>query len=168
MNSFEKLYNEHYKKVYYFLYRLSGELVLAEDLTQETFLQAYLSLHKFRGESRIDTWLIAIGKNVYYKYLKKNKLGLQSANLDVVIGTYYENNEDPQEMMEQKYLEVALKKLVENMPKKYRDVVLLRIYGELSFSEVGASLGISENSAKVIYFRAKKQLMEASKNEITM
>ena len=58
--------------------------------------------------------------------------------------------------------------MVENIPKKYRDVVLLRIYAELPFSQIAQSLKISESSAKVIYFRAKKMLMEVLKDELEM
>ena len=57
---------------------------------------------------------------------------------------------------------------MENIPKKYRDVVLLRIYAELPFSQISQSLKISESSAKVIYFRAKKMLMEVLKDELEM
>lgn len=163
MNSFEMLYEENYQKVYGFLYRMSGNSAVAEDLAQETFLQAFTSFHRFRGECQVFTWLVAIGKNVYFKYLKKHKLQLNSANLELVIHSYYEGTQDPQEMINKENLEQALKDLIQELPKKYQEVVMLRIYANLSFSEIGGALHISENSAKVIYFRAKKQLMEVAK-----
>ena len=52
--------------------------------------------------------------------------------------------------------------------KKYRDVVLLRIYAELPFSQIALALKISENSAKVIFFRAKKKMMEVLKDEFAV
>ncbi len=166
--SFEQLYEQYYQKVYYFLQRISNNSSLAEDLTQETFLQAYTSFHKFRGECEVLTWLIAIGKHVYFKYLKKHKLQLDSANLDIVVDTYYENNIDPQEILDRQDIKRALKQMVEEMPKKYKDVVVLRIYAQLSFAEIGAVLHIQENSAKVIYFRAKKRLMEVACHEFRL
>ena len=54
------------------------------------------------------------------------------------------------------------------IPKKYRDVVLLRIYAELPFSQIALALKISENSAKVIFFRAKKKMMEVLKDEFAV
>jgi beta-galactosidase/beta-glucuronidase len=54
------------------------------------------------------------------------------------------------------------------IPAKYRDVVMLRIYADMPFSQVAAALDISESSAKVIYFRAKKMLMEELKDEFAM
>ena len=168
MKMFETLYREYYQKVYAFLYRLCADPDLAEDLTQETFLQAYKSFHKFRGDCEVFTWLAAIGKHTYFKYLKKKKLHLDAANLELVAQSYLQNEDSPEEHIHRKDVEKAVRKVVENIPKKYRDVVLLRIYAELPFSQIAQSLKISESSAKVIYFRAKKLLMEVLKDELEM
>ena len=156
MKTFESLYRDYYQKVYAFLNRMCADGDLAEDLTQETFLQAYKSLYKFRGECEVFTWLAAIGKHTYFKYLKKKRLHLDAANLDLVAQNYL------------KGIEKAVRKVVEDIPKKYRDVVVLRVYAELPFSQIAQILRISENSAKVIYFRAKKMLMEVLKDELEM
>ena len=168
MKAFENLYREYYQKVYGFLYRLCADATLAEDLTQETFLQAYKSLHKFRGDCEVFTWLAAIGKHVYFKYLKKKKLHLDAANLELVAQSYMKGDVSPEEHVPKKDVENAVRQMVENIPKKYRDVVVLRIYAELPFSQIAQILKISENSAKVIYFRAKKMLMEVLQHELEM
>ena len=168
MEVFESLYREYYQKVYGFLYRLCADAELAEDLTQETFLQAYRSFHKFRGDCEVFTWLAAIGKHTYFKYLKKKKLHLDSANLELVVQSYISRDVGPEEYVNKKEIEVAVRKIVDDIPKKYRDVVLLRIYAELPFSQIARILKISESSAKVIYFRAKKMLMEVLKHELEM
>ncbi len=168
MKTFESLYREYYRKIYAFLNRMCADENLAEDLTQETFLQAYKSLYKFQGECEIFTWLAAIGKHAYFKYLKKKKLHLDAANLDLVAQSYLEGDVSPEEHISKKDIEKAVRKVVENIPKKYRDVVVLRIYAELPFSQIAQILRISENSAKVIYFRAKKMLMEVLKDELEM
>ena len=160
MKTFESLYRDYYQKVYAFLNRMCADGDLAEDLTQETFLQAYKSLYKFRGECEVFTWLAAIGKHTYFKYLKKKRLHLDAANLDLVAQNYLKGDVSPEEHVSQKDIEKAVRKVVEDIPKKYRDVVVLRVYAELPFSQVAQILRISENSAKVIYFRAKKMLME--------
>ena len=168
VNSFEMLYRAYYDRVYAFLHRLCGDRALAEDLAQETFLQAYMSFHRFRGVCEVFTWLASIGKHVYFKYLKRNKLHLDSANLDLVVNTYYTQNADPEEYVHKKYVEKAVRAMVKEIPKKYRDVVLLRIYAELPFSQIALALKISENSAKVIFFRAKKKMMEVLKDEFAV
>ena len=148
MKTFESLYRDYYQKVYAFLNRMCADGDLAEDLTQETFLQAYKSLYKFRGECEVFTWL--------------------AANLDLVAQNYLKGDVSPEEHVSQKDIEKAVRKVVEDIPKKYRDVVVLRVYAELPFSQVAQILRISGNSAKVIYFRAKKMLMEVLKDELEM
>ncbi len=168
MKAFESLYREYYQKVYAFLYRMCADGPLAEDLTQETFLQAYLSFHRFRGDCEVFTWLAAIGKHVYFKYLKKKRLRLDVSNLELIAQSYMDGECTPEEHLHKKDVEKAVRQMVEKIPKKYRDVVLLRIYAELPFSQIALILKISENSAKVIYFRAKKMLMEVLKHELEM
>ncbi len=93
---------------------------------------------------------------------------MDAANLELVIDSYCEGMDGPEEYVHKQYVEKAVRNVLENIPKKYRDVVLLRIYAELPFSQIALILKISENSAKVIYFRAKKLLMEVLKNELEM
>ena len=63
------------------------------------FLQAYTAIHRFRGECEVSTWLISIGKYVYLRYLKKNKLHLHTANLDLVANTYGIETDDPRNII---------------------------------------------------------------------
>jgi len=168
LDLFEEIYRQNFDKVFRFLQKLTGNYTLSEDLAQETFLRAFESFERFDGSCEIYTWLISIAKHVYYKYLKKNKMMLQSSNLDVIIDTYQTLNtdENPPEAFDRKLMRDAIIKVIGKLPEKYRDVVILRIYGEMNFSQVGFALGISENSAKVIYCRAKKMLKEEFENEI--
>lgn len=168
MKAFENLYREYYGQIYGFIYRMCADAGLAEDLTQETFLQAYTSFHRFRGDCEVFTWLAAIAKHTYFKYLKKNKLHLDAANLELVVESYCAGADGPEEYMHKQFVEKAVRDVVESIPKKYRDVVILRVYAELPFSQIALILKISENSAKVVFFRAKKLLMEVLKRELEM
>ena len=69
------------------------------------------------------------------------------------------------EVLEKKLAAEKVNRFIKELPKNYKDVVFLRIYADLPFSEIAANLGISENSAKVIFYRAKKILKEAIKND---
>ena len=169
MPEFEELYKTYFTRVYTFLYKLCSNEGLAEELTQETFYQAFTSMHRFKGQSEIFTWLASIGKHTYYKFLKKNKLHFEAINIDTVTDVFCENtNSDPEFFVQRKAVTESIRKIVNTMPDKYREVVILRVYAQLSFSEVAAAMGITENSAKVLYFRAKKMLMEVITNEFTV
>lgn len=169
METYEELYKKNFSKVYSFLLKLCGDSELAEELTQETFYQAFLSFRHFQGRCEIFTWLASIAKHVYYKYLKKNKRSFESVSIDLMADILYaDSHESPEEMLQKKTVSKAIRKRISEIPDKYRDVVILRVYAEMSFSQVALILGISENSAKVIFFRAKKMLMEGLKDDVNM
>ena len=162
MNEFESIYNEYFRRIYAFLSKMCPDPFLCEEMTQETFYQAFISFHRYDGSCEIFTWLAAVAKNTYFKYLRKNRI--HTVDIDLVSEKGNEE-EDPSGIIQRKMTGEAVKRAVSVLPPKYRDVVVLRIYAELSFADIGKSLGISENSAKVIFFRAKKMLKEALKDE---
>ena len=169
MDSFEKIYRDNAARVHAFLFALCGDALLSEELTQETFFQAFSAFHRFQGKSELFTWLAAIAKHTYYKHLRKHKQGLDTINLDLVTDAFCRTSHcSPEDAVIKRVVCDAVKRLVRKLPEKYRDVVILRIYAEMPFAQVGEALGISENSAKVIYFRAKKMLTEDLKNELEL
>ncbi len=166
METFETIYEVNFSRVYAFLFRLCKDENLAEELTQETFFQAFRSFYRFRGDSELFTWLASIAKHTFFAYLRKNRIQLECINIDFVTDALYEDSENgPEETVQKKITAEKIRSMVGNIPEKYRDVVMLRLYAELPFSQVAAALKISENSAKVIFHRAKKMLMEELKHE---
>jgi RNA polymerase sigma-70 factor (ECF subfamily) len=138
---------------------------LAEELTQETFYQAFRSFHRFRGDSELFTWLAAIAKFTFFNYLRKNKCA-DIVNLDLLEETLVGDDEsNPEATAQKQETTEAIRQAIMKIPEKYRDVVLLRLYADLPFSEIAESLKITENSAKVLFHRAKKMLTEELKNE---
>ena len=141
-----------------------GDLHDAEDLTQETFYQAYRSFGRYNGECEMFTWLAAIAKKMFLKYLRQNSK--ESILIDVYVTEPEAPLTDEPGYRLSRQVEIAeLRAAIAAMPKKYSDVLILRIYGELSYEEIAAKLGISVNSAKVIFHRAKKIIKEILLNE---
>lgn len=161
---FERIYRENYRRVYAFLYRLCRSPETAEDLTQDTFYQAYISLPRYNGQCEMFTWLAAIAKNMFLKHLRRTKN--ESMTIDLYISDPEAPLTDDPGYRLMKEVEVAdVLSVLESMPKKYSEVFLLRAYGELPYSEIAKKLDISVSSAKVIYHRAKKYIKEALINE---
>ena len=154
--SFEEVYRLYFKRIYAFLYKLTSNPDISEEMAQETFYRAFMSFHKYDGSCEIFTWLAAIAKNVFFKYLRKNKM--QTLNIDLVVESRAGADTDPEHLIQQKFLASYVNECVTKLPQKYRDVVFLRIYAELPFSQIAEILSISENSAKVVYYRAKNAL----------
>ncbi len=165
MEPFETIYEQYFPRVYSFIYRMCRDEDLAEELTQETFFQAFRSFPKYRGESELFTWLASIAKYTFFSYMRKNRRSGEDVDIELLADTLLDPENDPEEKMQRKETVGAIRRAISRIPEKYRDVVVLRLYAELPFSEVADALNISENSAKVIFHRAKKLLSEELKNE---
>ncbi len=162
LQEFEKLYLEYYRRVYAFLYKMCKDKELCEDMTQETFFAAYKSFHKYNGTCTVFTFLAAIAKNIYFKYMRKNKVTLVDIDF---LGDSAVTHTSPETEFFNKNKCERVRKCIDTLPSKYKDVVVLRTYADLAFSDIANLLNISENSAKVIYHRAKKILKEALLDE---
>jgi len=161
---FEEIYNRYAARIHLFLLKLCGDESAAEELTQETFFQAFSALHRYRGECSMFTWLAAIGKNVFFNYLRKSKREL--LNLDLcVLDLAAPPEEEPGYRISREVEIARVRQAIRDLPKKYYDVLVLRVYARLPYAEIGAKLGISENSAKVLYFRAKNHIREVLLDE---
>ena len=164
MHDFEEIYNKYYTRVYMFLYKMCPNPDVCEELTQESFYQALRSFHRYDGSCAIFTWLAAVAKNTFLKYLRKNKNATVDIELfsDVLAGS---ESDQPELLFQKSSRQNSVREAINSLPKKYRDVIILRIYGDLPFAEIGDLLDITENSAKVIFFRAKKTLKEQLTDE---
>lgn len=152
--AFEAIYTKHFDGIHRFLSKLCDDPDLCEEMTQETFYQAYISLHRYNGKCELFTWLAAIAKNTYFKYLRRNKI----THLDLELAVLPDEQSSPEYILEKRLRSDQIREAVRKLPPKYRDVVVLRIYAERSYAEVARLLGITENSAKVMFHRAKEIL----------
>ena len=156
---FEAIYTKHFDGIYRFLSKLCPSPDLCEEMTQETFYQAYISLHRYNGKCEMFTWLAAIAKNTYFKYLRKNKI----THLNLELAVMPDEEHSPEYLLEKRLEAAQVREAVRKLPPKYRDVVILRIYADRPFAEVARLLGITENSAKVMFHRAKEILRKEIK-----
>ncbi len=161
---YELIFKKYYRRIYLFLYKLCSNSDLAEELTQETFYQTYISLHRFKGDSDMFTFIASIAKHVYYKQLRKNKHNA-SVSLSEISDTYSDEEvSSPEYIYERTAVSDNVRELISKVPEKYRDVIIYRVYADMSFAQIGAALNITENTAKVTFHRAKKLLLKELKN----
>lgn len=164
----EKLYLQYKQDIYRYLLSLSHDPLLSEDLLSETFLAAITSLHTFQGESSVKTWLFSIARHKWLQYLRRDSRSGRRDALpyhqleDVLTDRYL--SEDPSKRLADAEACSRLRQLLEEEEERTRQVVSLRISGH-SFAEIGRQLGISEGSARVIDFRAKKRFQAILKKE---
>lgn len=159
MDDFEEIYETYRKDIFLFVLKIvNNQTEIAEELTQETFYQVFRSLHRFKGTCQVKTWICQIAKNVCFKYFKRNPIHISIDNeakriqdTDIFVNSL-------EQVIIDKEMREYFMGCIQNLSKKYRDVLMYRIYFEMSFAEIGECLNISESSAKVIFHRGKEKL----------
>lgn len=163
MKDVGKLYEEYFQTVYKYLYVLSGSADLSEDLTQETFYQAVKSYKDFRGDCKVSVWLCQIAKHLWYKEAKRRN-HYKPESLEEVIETLASGEETEKEIVEREEKKILYER-IEKLEEKTREVMQLRLTGDLSFRQIGEILGRTENWARVTFYRGKQKIMEVETNE---
>ena len=162
MSEFEELYHLYYKDVYYFVLKLADYRDdIAEEVTQESFYQAFISLSRFRGECSIKSWLCQIAKNTYYKYLKTHA---KETYLEEELHQEKEQ-EEVSSVVEKKQVTLHIRKVIADLDERSRNIVEYRLFDEKSYKEIGELVGIREATAKVLFSRAKVKIRERLKEE---
>ena len=150
----EKLYEAYYMRVFSYVMTLSGDRSQAEEITQETFFRAFSKQSGFRGESDEATWLCAIAKNLFLDEKRRRSR----------FGELPEEMPDTGKSLEQAAADrdssFRIHMALHALEEPYREVFELRIFGELSFREIGMIFRKTENWARVTYHRAKLKLRE--------
>lgn len=163
MEDFSQLYKTHSKDIYKYLFYLTGDQYRAEELLQETFFQAFRSLNKFEGKSKFSTWLYAIAKNIYITQLRKDKKHNYIPLEEELGGGGEEDN--PERIFEERQDEKRILDSIQGLDQSYRSVVVLRIFNDLSFKEIGYILDKNETWARVSFYRAKLKLQQTLNKE---
>ncbi len=153
----EEIYQTYAQTVYRYLFSLTRDGDLAEELTQETFYQAIRSSDRYNGSCAVSTWLCAIAKNVLYSYYKKRK---QEVSLEEI--------EEPQapsaeETALSSLSQQEILKRIHAVPDPGREILHLRLLGGLSFRQIGEIMSQTETWARVNYYRAKQTLVKELK-----
>ena len=150
----ERLYEAYYMRVFSYAMTLAGDRHLAEEITQETFFRAFSTLTGFRGESDEVTWLCAIAKNLFTDEMRKQRRS----------GEMPEDAVSREKAVEQTTVErddsFRVHMALHALEEPYREVFELRVFGELSFQQVGRIFNKTENWARVTFHRARAKLKE--------
>lgn len=158
MQDIEKIYKEYFKVVNKYLFCLTHNSNIAEELTQETFYKAVKKIDTYKGECKISVWLCQIAKNLWYDHCKRKNLFTDSEGIQLFNDQYINTTEESVILNEEK---IELYKRIQRLDEKTRNVIYLRITGELSFKEIADILGKTENWARVTFYRGKNQLKES-------
>lgn len=159
MQPMDEIYQQYARMVYRYLLRLTGDDNLSEELTQETFYQAIRTSDRFDGSCAVSTWLCAIAKKVLATYRRKHP-ALENIDEQILAAPSAEHEALDQDA------KTALLRRVHCLPEPGREVLYLRLYGGLSFREIGDIFGKTENWARVTFYRTKEKLRKDVEDDV--
>lgn len=162
----QEIYTSYANYVKRFLFCLTHDSDLSEELMQETFYQACKSIKRYDGSCKMTVWLCQIAKHVFYDYLKKQK-HYRMVNSEEVLDISLEDNLHKNSLEEQYVFKEEVEAVIHaayKIKEPYSKIFLLRTLGEMTFKEIGCIFGKSDNWARVTYYRAKEMVIERVKN----
>lgn len=152
----KQLYEQYKQDIYGYLFSLTHNASLSEDLLSETFLAALTAIARFEGQSDLKTWLFSIARHKWYEHLRKQR---PTVPLDE-LSEHYLSDALPigAQLLQQEVTEGILQCL-STLDNRTQRIVRLRIEG-YSFQEIARLCQVSEGSARVIDFRAKQKIKD--------
>ena len=158
MTAFEELYRTYFNDVYLYIRKLSGDEHIAQEITSDTFFKAMHAMDRFRGDCDVRVWLCQIAKNCYATYMQKR--GRTVFPDEQEWERFPDGQPDPAERLADREEAAHIQKILHGIPEPYKEVFLLRTLGQLSFKQIGALFGKTENWACVTYHRARTKLQQ--------
>ncbi|MBP0969493.1 MAG: RNA polymerase sigma factor [Oscillospiraceae bacterium] len=155
-----ELFRLYYRDVYSYLYSMSRDASLSEDLASEVFLEAVKSVSSFRGDSSVKTWLFSIARHRWSAWLRKRSRTLRAGSLSELAPSDEPYTDDILLGEAERIADSVL----ERETDLTRDVFRLRMDG-YAYHEIAQMLGISESSARVVYFRARQKIRKELEKE---
>ncbi len=158
VNDYEVLVKKYQSPVFNLLYRMLNQQESAEALTQEVLVKAYENLGSFNFKSRFFSWIYRIAINTAISYRKKNLrfVTLDSMPQDVV--------KPAEEILMAKERSAILQAAINRLKDKYKTVIILRYYEQLSYHEIAEALNIDERKVKSRLFDARQLLRSQLQN----
>ena len=151
--AFEVLYRLNVNSVYSLAYRLTANVAIAEEMTQEVFIRAWQKLSLFEGKSAFSTWLYRLATNVILGLLRKKQPILISLEETVPSSLGRQEKSNPGQLLD-------LEKAILMLPQGARQIFVLYEVEGHKHSEIARLLGIAEGTSKTQLHRAKKLLQE--------
>jgi RNA polymerase sigma-70 factor, ECF subfamily len=167
-HGFQQIVEDNYQRVYNVIFRMLDDREEAEDLTQDTFVNAYRAYDGFRHESQVYTWLYRIAVNLTKNRLdrRKRRRASEAVSLDApveveedaLVRQVEDLRHTPDRSAQNTELERVLAGEVSGLRPEYREVVILRDYEDLSYEQIARVVGCSVQAVKSRLFRARSVL----------
>ena len=171
-SAFGKLLDAYQQKVFSTCISFVPNKEDAEDIAQEVFLEVFKSVSKFKGDSKLSTWIYRIATNKSLEFIRKKNTKKRFAFMQTIMGTeipldktsYFTEFNHPGILLENKEKSATIFKAIHTLPESQRVVFTLAKIDGKSYQEIVEITGKSLSSVESVMFRAKKSLQEKLEN----
>lgn len=151
----DEIYQLYAKDVYRYIFSLCRNHALAEDILQDTMLNAVISIDKFKGECTVKTYLCKIARNLYLNHAKR----AEQKNIPLDETEPTDSGLCIEQLLADKNQVLSIHAVLHTLDEPYKEVFSLRVFADLKFNEIGKIFGKNENWARVTFFRSKERII---------
>jgi RNA polymerase sigma-70 factor, ECF subfamily len=167
-SAFKELIEKYQSLVFNACFNLVHQTLDSEDIAQEVFIEVFESIHQFRNESKLSTWLYRIAINKSLNHLRKNKLKSLLSSIENFFSGEHSNKleiEDPSALsspfnIEYKERNKVLQSAIDSLPENQRLAFSMHKLDELSYQEISEIMNLSLASVESLIHRAKMNLQK--------
>ena len=165
LRPFDLLVKRYQRKIYFLARHMVKGHDAADDIAQETFINAYSAIKSFKIGYSFYTWLYRICMNLSINYLKRQKFVIPESQFEEETSPLEREaaGADPSNHLALKELEGKIEKALDSLPPKFKAVLVLRVYEDLSYEEIAKTLKISIGTVMSRLFRAREKMQEMLK-----
>lgn len=157
-NAFEVLVNRYKDLVFTLTLRMLKNREEAEEVAQDTFIKAYKSLSRFKGDSKFSTWIYKIAYNTSLDRLKKNKKHFNDVAIDEFTEHHIKTIDNALDRLESEEREQSIQDCIALLPSDDSFLLTLYYFEDQSLEEISKTIGLTPNNVKVKLFRSRKKL----------
>jgi RNA polymerase sigma factor (sigma-70 family) len=158
--AYRVLVERHKNYIYTLIYRMAPHRETAEDLTQDVFIKLFRSLEHFRGDSKFTTWLYRLTTNLVTDHLRAQKRRPYEAVLEKVKSWFGDRKEEPEAKALLKEEQQTMQQLLSELPDKYRLIMYLYHYKQLSYQEISEMTDLPIKTIETRLYRGKSLLKQ--------
>jgi RNA polymerase sigma-70 factor (ECF subfamily) len=156
-DAFDTIYRSYYKPIYMYVNRLVNDRTQADDITQEVLIKVLRGLKGVDKNKKLSPWIFRIAHNTCIDYYRKNKMSfelLENINcIDAEINC-------PENIVLNKEMHTKIKEVLLKISQKYQEVLLLRVYKDLTYKEIASQLKLKESTVKTWIYKGRQQFQK--------
>ena len=154
--AFAGLVDRYWDRICGWIFRLGGSRHVAEDVTQEAFLKAWVALPQYEPGSGFRAWLFRIARNTYLDHCRRREEAPGGTTFDLALG----REPEPIEVAQERELVDAIEQGVHELADEFRTPFLLRTVESMAYSEIAEILTLNEDTVRWRIFKARQLLLK--------